>query len=335
MGILDGYDFCFTAIGFTLANASFVETIKSSQPITTTMVALLFNIDTLRTNEAIAMSIIIVGVLCSTVGNAQQQEQEQQNNDNDIDTMTIGQSIQTSMIAIVANLCFALRVLCQKRFREHPHGKYMTDTYMLMWMQRFGSIALVIPMLIFNFDYILNTFQQTLFRQQEISIQHTIWVDIIPYWSFVIMNASCFSLYALTNTAVLTKVSVGQHTGLNALRRVFVIVFTAIAFGVPITFMNGLGTVLCFSGFSAFSYYRYQNNTGAAPSTSSASSPVSPIHKDDIDVEIQLPLIAESSSSPLQLPSPTGMSNHSNILKTWMRTFVPFVNHNGIHEHGT
>jgi drug/metabolite transporter (DMT)-like permease len=69
----------------------------------------------------------------------------------------------------------------------------------------------------------------------------------------------CFSVYTLTNTFVLSKVSVGQHTGLNALRRMFVIVFTAIVFGVPITPMKTLGILLCFIGFSAFSYYRNRN----------------------------------------------------------------------------
>jgi drug/metabolite transporter (DMT)-like permease len=301
---------------------------------------LFFNIDTLRKNEAIAMSIIIVGVLCSTVGNAHEQEEQQvaeENDDNNsnVDTMTIRQSVQTSTIAVVANLCFALRVMCQKRFREHPNGKHMTDTNMLMWMQRFGSVAVAVPMLVFNFDYISDTFRRTLL-QQEISIQHTVWMDIVPYWSVVVMNAACFSLYALTNTAVLTKVSVGQHTGLNALRRVFVIVFTAVVFGVPITFMNGLGIVLCFSGFSAFSYYRHQNNIMGG--TTSTQSGILPIQKDGIDVEIQLPMIASSSSSSSPPPpssSPTGLKNHSNISKTWIRTFLPFGNHNDIHEHGT
>jgi hypothetical protein len=102
--------------------------------------------------------------------------------------------------------------------------------------------------------------------------------------------------------------------------------------------MNGLGIVLCFSGFSAFSYYRHQNNImgGATPTQSG----ILPTQKDGIDAENQLPLIASSSSSSSSPPppsssSPTGMKNHSKISKTWMRTVLPFVNHNDIHEHGT
>ena len=121
----------------------------------------------------------------------------------------------------------------------------MNDTNMLMWMQRIGSLALSIPVVLFELPGIVQRAPTSSFLE-----------DILPFGGLVLVNAVCFSLYTLTNTFVLTKVSVGQHSALNALRRMFVIVFTAIVFGVPITPMKSLGIVLCFAGFSMFSYYR-------------------------------------------------------------------------------
>lgn len=252
MGVFDGLDFLSTAIGFTMANASFVETVKSSQPITTTAVACFFGIDTLQRTEALAMVVIVAGVFCSTLGNAESHHEKVENelpSTSNSDTgMTMTQAIQTSMIGITANLMFALRVNAQKQFRAHPDGQKMNDTNMLMWMQRMGSLAMSIPVILWELPGVVQRTRDTPF-----------WDELVPFWILVLINAVCFSLYTLTNTFVLTKVSVGQHTGLNALRRMFVIVFTAVAFGVPITPMKALGIMLCFGGFSAFSYYRNQH----------------------------------------------------------------------------
>ncbi|KAL3922573.1 MAG: hypothetical protein SGILL_002130 [Bacillariaceae sp.] len=244
MGVFDGCDFLSTAVGFTMANASFVETVKSSQPITTTAVALFFGIDTLQKPEALAMAVIVAGVFFSTLGNAQDGDSSSSGTAPDT-SITMTQAIQTTMIGITANLCFALRVNAQKKYRSHREGREMNDTNMLMWMQRMGSLALSIPIMLFEVSGVIQ-------RTRESSF----WEELVPFWALMLVNAVCFSLYTLTNTFVLTKVSVGQHTGLNALRRMFVIIFTAIAFGVPITPMKALGIVLCFAGFSVFSYYR-------------------------------------------------------------------------------
>ena len=232
-----------------------METIKSSQPITTTAVALFFGIDKLQKSEALAMAVIVAGVFCSTLGNAQDSTAHDDDPDSSMSQqsstshMTMVQAIQTTMIGITANLCFALRVNSQKKFRAHPEGREMNDTNMLMWMQRMGSLALSIPVILFELPGVIE-------RTRASSLVD----DLLPFWGLVLVNAVCFSLYTLTNTFVLTRVSVSQHTGLNALRRMFVIVFTAVVFGIPITLMKALGILLCFTGFSAFSYYRNQTN---------------------------------------------------------------------------
>jgi drug/metabolite transporter (DMT)-like permease len=269
MGVFDGLDFLSTAIGFSLANASFVETVKSIQPITTTAVALFFGIDTLQRSEAVAMAVIITGVFCATLGNVEGQNDDNMEEDPSVSLplhssgMTMAQCLQTLMIGVTANLMFALRVNSQKTFRAHPEGRKMNDTNMLMWMQRMGSLALSIPVTIWELPGVIQRTRETPFYDQ-----------LVPFWILVLINAVCFSLYTLTNTSVLTKVSVGQNTGLNALRRMFVIVYTAIAFGVPITPMKAIGIVLCFSGFSAFSFYRHHQHVVALTTKTTTTTTV-------------------------------------------------------------
>jgi drug/metabolite transporter (DMT)-like permease len=324
MGVFDGLDFLSTAIGFTMANASFVETVKSSQPITTTAVALFFGIDTLQRTEALAMAVIVAGVFCATLGNTDDQNDNMMQQDHlplHSSGMTMTQSIHTVIIGITANLMFALRVNSQKTFRAHPEGRKINDTNMLMWMQRMGSLALSIPVTIWELPGVIQRTRETPFYD-----------ELVPFWFLVLINAVCFTLYTLTNTSVLSKVSVGQHTGLNALRRMFVIVFTAIAFGVPITLLKAIGIVLCFSGFSAFSFYRHQHivirTTG--------------VEKDDVDCDqyddnnvspMTVPLL---SSDPPVTTAATTNNNHS-LGNSLARSLLPLFQDtsNNIHQHGT
>jgi len=289
MGLFDGLDFFFTSVGFTMANASFVETVKSSQPITTTAVALLLGIDTFKKAEAMSMVVIVAGVFCATLGNSQDDDTTSPS------SMTMRQSIETAVFGITANLCFALRVTSQKRIRAHPLGRELDDSNMLMWTQRIGSLALFIPVVIWELPGVIQRTRETLF-----------WEELLPFWGLVLFNAISFTMYTLANTFVLSKVSVGQHTGLNALRRMFAILFTAVVFGVPITPMKLLGIVLCFSGFSSFSFYRHKNRDGMT---------------EDLTQE------EDSMKRPL-LVEPTSVGS------SFCESALSLLNRN-VHEHGT
>lgn len=258
------------------------------------------------------MAVIVVGVFCSTVGNASSSNKHVEEDNiasisSDGGAMTMAQSVHTAMIGVTANLMFAFRVNAQKKFRAHPDGKKMNDTNMLMWMQRIGSLALTIPILMGELPGIL---QQT--------SEATLWGDLLPFGLLVLINAICFSLYTLTNTYVLSRVSVGQHTGLNALRRMFVIVFTAIAFGVPITPMKTVGILLCFSGFSAFSYYRNR------PSTVMTDGKADPDENSELD---STPLINNT------VVTSTSGSDEGNPVGRSMWSF--FLRNSNNHEHRT
>jgi drug/metabolite transporter (DMT)-like permease len=65
-GLFNALDFLASNTSFSHSAASFVETIKASEPITTTAIAL---IDKLRFPEAVSLGVLVSGVLCSTFGN--------------------------------------------------------------------------------------------------------------------------------------------------------------------------------------------------------------------------------------------------------------------------
>jgi hypothetical protein len=68
-GLFNALDFLASNTSFSHSAASFVETIKASEPITTTAIALFFGIDKLRFPEAASLGVLVSEVLCSTFGN--------------------------------------------------------------------------------------------------------------------------------------------------------------------------------------------------------------------------------------------------------------------------
>ena len=110
IGLFNALDFLASNCGFEGADASFVETIKASEPITTTIVALSWKIDTLGSAEAASLGLLFTGVLLSTLGNTQGES-----DDGEIEPAALEASVRSTLTVMSANLCFAFRVLCQKR----------------------------------------------------------------------------------------------------------------------------------------------------------------------------------------------------------------------------
>lgn len=229
-GLFNALDFLASNTSFSQSSASFVETIKAAEPLTTTAIALFFGIDTLSFNEGISMCVLIVGVFLSTMANATGDSVS-------YNTQNFHQSIKTCIVVMTANLCFALRAKSQKLFRAYPEGKFIDDGNLLMRMQQIGAVSMLIPLIMFEIPGIL-----------ERAI-NTNWTIFCHYWFLAVVNAACFSTYCLASCYTLSKLSVIQYTGFNCLRRMFAIIFTSIVFGVPITMLSAVGILLVFAGF--------------------------------------------------------------------------------------
>ena len=148
-GLFNGLDFMSSNAAFSRSAASFVETIKSSDPITTTAVALAWNVDRLAGAESMGLFLLIVGVLLSTYGNAQSQHTASSSS---MEDHSLAESVEGTMIVIIANLCFAFRAMFQKRYQSlaaaDKQQPQLDDTNLLCRMQQTGALALLVPVVL-------------------------------------------------------------------------------------------------------------------------------------------------------------------------------------------
>jgi drug/metabolite transporter (DMT)-like permease len=180
-GLFNGLDFLASNTAFIRSDASFVESIKSSDPITTTAVALAWNVDRLEGAESIGLSLLILGVMLSTWGNVQT-----------INTVGTTQSeapilflesVIETLTVLIANMCFAFRAMFQKRYRSQPGEKQLDDTNLLCRMQQTGALALVLPTLIAHAGTI---FRATISATRVLQLE---------YLRLSLLNALCYSIY--------------------------------------------------------------------------------------------------------------------------------------------
>ena len=286
-GLFNALDFLASNTSFSHSAASFVETIKASEPITTTAIALFFGIDKLRFPEAVSLGVLVSGVLCSTFGNSNTADMDttttaadsmtgnhedgvQQERtlfaDNDPPNLVHESSIKTCMIVMTANVCFALRAKSQKIFRaqeeeeqqqasQEKGGKHQVSSSSPP-PQKLNDTNLLMRMqqigaLSLILPVLIFESPGIVLRTLDASLEKHLW-----YIGLALLNATAFSSYCVASCYVLTKLSVMQYTGLGCLRRMFAILSTSLVFQVPITPISALGIGMCFCGFCSFTHYR-------------------------------------------------------------------------------
>jgi drug/metabolite transporter (DMT)-like permease len=175
-GLFNALDVLASVTCFSLSSASFVETIKASEPLTTTAMALFFGIDTLSGLEAVCIVVLVSGVFLSTMANASGSDHQGQ--------ADFHHSVKTTLVAMTANICFALRAKSQKMFRTYPEGKKLDDENLLMRMQQIGALSMALPVIIFELPGILERGLNASFETHR------------HYWAMAVMNAACFCTYS-------------------------------------------------------------------------------------------------------------------------------------------
>ena len=134
VGLFNALDFLASNTAFSRSDASFVETIKASDPITTSMVALFWGVDRVGQGEAMMLFLLIAGMLLSTVGNAQTSQD-----------ISFQESASTAATVVTANVCFAFRAMSQKLYRRQATCPTMDDASLLCRMQQIGWCMLLLP----------------------------------------------------------------------------------------------------------------------------------------------------------------------------------------------
>lgn len=249
-GLFNGLDFLASNTSFSKSSASFVETIKASEPITTTALAIWWGIDRLGTRETASLAVLITGVLLSTYANAVTAANDTTSTtEAEAAPASLEESIKTCLTVMMANMCFAFRAMSQKLLRQSSTGssQQLDDFNMYFRMLQTGAASLVVPVLLFQPRLLV----QVLFGRPS-------WHVFGYYWGISAICSISFASYNLAGCYILTRISVVQYSGIGCLRRLFAIVATSIAFGVPISGLGGVGILMSLVGFSGFTHYRFQ-----------------------------------------------------------------------------
>ena len=245
IGLFNALDFLASNCGFEGADASFVETIKASEPITTTLVALSWKIDTLGNAEAASLGLLFTGVLLSTLGNTQAES-----GDGEIEPAALEASVRSTLTVMSANLCFAFRVLCQKRYRGAvtTATDQLDNTNLLYRMQTTGWMILLLPAILSHYNFVSGGLRAPMDHQTG-------------YLGLSLLNSTAYVIYNLSSCYVLTQVSALQSMGINCLRRMLATMVTCLVFGVTLSTVGVFGIAMCFTGFALFTVHRNRRQT--------------------------------------------------------------------------
>ena len=263
-GLYFSFGFLITNMSFRRGDAAFVETVKAAEPLTSAGTAVLFGIETLGGGEVVSLGGIVAGVVLSTFGHASGKSMGAA-----AAVATPNQSINevamTSLVVLSSNLCFSFRGLHQKLFRAKPRcGKDSVDDVQLQFrMQTIGLCFFSIPVLLI---YSLSTFERVVDISNKVGLVRS--GLLISYLGISIVNGLAFTAYNLASTYVLSRISVVHHAALNCIRRLFAIVITSIAFGVPITLLSAIGILVSIGGFASFTHFKQEKTKRAKRFTS-------------------------------------------------------------------
>jgi hypothetical protein len=243
-GLFNSLDFLASNAAFSASAASFVETIKASEPITTTAVALVWQVDRLGLHESGCLVLLVAGVFLSTVGNAAAVGTKTRTDEEA--EIALEHSTRIALTVMSANLCFAFRALSQKRYRtSRPASDQLDDINLLCGMLQVGALISLPAALWIHGGSLADAMTASSENQKH-------------YAGLTLLNAVSFATYNWASCYVLSHVSVLHHSSLNCLRRMFVTIATSIFFGVKMTLAGGTGIAMSFAGFLSFTHYRRQ-----------------------------------------------------------------------------
>lgn len=149
-GLFNCMDFLASNTAFSASTANFVETIKASDPITTTTVALVYGVDRLGLMEAGSLLLLVSGILLSTWGNGGSDEHGYHRALQGLDTPAIlswEASVRSALLVVVANFSFAFRAMTQKLYQRHARVS-LNDDNLLFRLQQVGWMTLLVPVLV-------------------------------------------------------------------------------------------------------------------------------------------------------------------------------------------
>ena len=124
---------------------------------------------------------------------------------------------------------------------------FALQTSLFSHISNVGLTALIPLVILLEGKQLLTTLQDRTF-------------DIQTLLTLLLVNGLTYTLYNLTSFLVLSRVELVAHAVLNVFRRVFIIVFTSLYFGMPLSFLNTVGVLMAVAGVLLFGYSRSLEN---------------------------------------------------------------------------
>lgn len=259
-----GFALTNTAIEF--ASPSFVETVKSSEPLSTVALAAAILGERERPLTLCSLVPLVLGVaMASGFGEGH---------------IAAAFSAVGMALALASNVSFSARAITTKQLRhDHPGcAAVRSDTVLFYHVSRLGMLFLLPAAGFVDARALLfallgaNTSNSGSGGSNDGGSSnsssnaagtggddadggggsHTLGPHVLLF--VLLVNSASHALYNAISFAVLNRVSVASHAVLNIVRRVFMIGGTALIFGTPISSYNWLGIALCVMGCLAFAH---------------------------------------------------------------------------------
>jgi solute carrier family 35, member E1 len=224
--------FVFTNMAFSVVTASFAETVKSAEPISSVILGYIILNEVATAPTYATLVPIVVGVSISCV------------HDDSFD-------LKGFLYAAISNICFSSRaVLAKKLLKQYPGA--IDEVGMFHRISLVGLVVLV-PLTILTEGreiYALCTGDSTMVS------------TYIELLSLLFINGCAYACYNLMSFLVLSRTNLVTHAVLNCFRRVFIIVFTSLYFHVEISQFNMMGVAMAVLGVCLFAYFRSREASG-------------------------------------------------------------------------
>lgn len=220
--------FILTNMAFRKVSASFAETIKASEPLTSVLLGYIFYSEFLSIKAYLTLIPICVGVATSCISS---------------DAF----SLIGFLLAIGSNFFFSSRaVLSKVLMRSYPDA--MNEITLFTHISFVGVIVVLPFVCSFEALEMVNTSANNGKKRNTISC--------LMMCILYICNGLAYTIYNLMSFMVLTRTNIATHAVLNVFRRVFIIVFTSIYFGSHLSLLNIFGIFLSIVGVLLFNRVR-------------------------------------------------------------------------------
>lgn len=214
-----------------VVSAGFAETIKSAEPLSTVMIGflLLKEVNSAKTYSTLIPICLGVGLSCY--------------HNEDF-------NVYGFLLAAASNFCFSGRaVLAKKLHVNYPDS--LDEINLFAYISLIGLVFLVPITALYEGSALVELYNNP---GDSFQLNNSIFAG--SFLMLFLINGSMFAVYNLMSYVVLKHTDLVTHSVLNCFRRVFIIVFTSVYFGLHLSMFNMTGISIAVVGVMLFGYFR-------------------------------------------------------------------------------